>query len=92
VVLSDEFAERRRRDVSTASITCEAIERYVCDVQDDAFGFTGMVCSGGVSADASDDEAYLVAYWADDIAADEGDVLPPPRHGRTDETIVSTNA
>jgi hypothetical protein len=97
VVLPDELAERldlerRRRDVSTASIIREAVERYFCEAQDDAFGFIGMVASGGTGLDASDDEAYLAAHWAGDIAADQGDVLTPTQSAPSDEALVKTNA
>jgi len=97
VVLPDELAarldqERRRRDVSAASIIREAVERYFRGVQDDAFGFIGMVGSGGQGPDAADDEAYLAAHWADDIAADQGDAHAPSQSAPGDETLVNTNA
>ncbi len=66
VVLPDHLAalldeERRRRDVSTAMIIREAVERYFCDAQDDAFGFIGMVSSND-GLQAKDDEEYLAAH------------------------------
>ena len=97
VVLPAELAtrlesERRRRDVSAATIIREAVEYYLCDVQDDAFGFIGMVSSGGGGFQAKDDEEYLAAHWADDIAADLGDIATPQPTTPTEKDASSSDA
>lgn len=85
-------SEHRRRDVSAASIIREAVEHYLCDVQNDAFGFIGMVSSGGGGFQAKDDEGDLAAHWADDIAADRGDIPTPQPTTPTDEDASSSDA
>jgi len=94
VVLPDELAirldrERRRRDVSTATIIREAVERYLLDVQEDAFGFIGMVSSDGAGPHAKDVDEYLAAHWADHIANDRGDIAATQSNLQGDATSES---
>jgi hypothetical protein len=77
ITLPDQLAalvdrERRRRDVSGATVIREAVEQFFFGRRRD-LSFVGIVDSGGVGPHADQDEEFLAAHWADDIARDRDD-------------------
>ncbi len=89
VMLPDELSdmvdrERRRRDVSAATVIREAVEAYFVEpFRSGIESIIGIVNSGGAGEyDAANLEEFLERHWANNIEESSGLRAPRERHRR----------
>jgi hypothetical protein len=94
VMLPDDLAllvdrERRRRDVSAATVIREAVAAYFAEpAAPKRYSFIGIASSGGGGASAADLEEILDREWADWIEWDSG-LKPRKPSGAADDPTVA---